>query len=58
MYHLYLSYEDGESRKCRSQSMSKSVATFFDENGQFCMDLFEPELSRLHNSLAAEKKEK
>ena len=58
IYSLHLTYQDGETRKTRSQSMSKSVSSFFDENGQICMDLFEPEVSKLHNSLTTEKKEK
>ena len=58
IYHLHVTYQDGETKKVRSQSVSKSVSNFFDENGQFCMDKFEPEVSKLHNGLAADKKEK
>ncbi len=58
MYSLNISYEDGSSKKSRSQNFTKSVSCFYDENGLLCMDLFEPEVIKLHNGLTAEKKEK
>lgn len=50
--------EDGQTHKTREANLSKSVASWFDENGSLVWELFEPEMVKLHNSLAVEKKDK
>lgn len=59
IYHLVVSYSNsGKSSQAREAKIEKSVASWFDENGTLVFDLFEVEVSKLHNSLLTEKKEK
>ena len=46
------------SKETRSADVTKSVACYYDENGVVCMDLFEPEIIKMHTSLSSEKKDK
>ncbi|KAL1123950.1 hypothetical protein AAG570_001720, partial [Ranatra chinensis] len=57
-YNLHMTVKDGKSGSVREGSVVKSVANFFDENGALIADLLEPEVTRLHNSLLSERKEK
>jgi signal peptidase complex subunit 2 len=57
MYDLILAYRDGKSGKMRESSVQRSVADFFDENGQICMDLVEAAVLKMHKSLASDKKD-
>lgn len=56
-YNLSLSYKDAKGSK-REASSKKSVANFIDVNGRVVHELVESEVSRLHNSLLSEKKDK
>ena len=51
-------YIDGQTKEERRATIERSVANFFDEKGQLCIDLFEPEVRSLALSLTTEKKEK
>ncbi|KAK9510487.1 hypothetical protein O3M35_005266 [Rhynocoris fuscipes] len=57
-YNLSLVMKDGKTGAVRSATIVRSVANFIDENGVILQDLIEPEVSKLHNSLLAERKEK
>ncbi|XP_075213433.1 signal peptidase complex subunit Spase25 [Lycorma delicatula] len=57
-YNLVLTCRDGKSGAVREATMVRSVANFFDENGVLIFDLLEPEVTRLHNSLLLERKDK
>lgn len=57
-YHLHFTYIDGQTKEARSASMVKSVSNFYDINGSLCMDIFEPEIRRLHTDLTSERKDK
>ncbi|XP_063245206.1 signal peptidase complex subunit 2 isoform X2 [Bacillus rossius redtenbacheri] len=57
-YNLILSCKNGKTGARYEATMVKSVANFFDENGTLIYELLEPEVSKLHNSLLAERKEK
>lgn len=35
--------------------MARSVASFFDEEGKLCLEMFEPEIRKLQSSLLSKK---
>jgi len=57
IYDLSLTFFDGKSGKSREDSIHRSVADFFDENGLLCMDLVESAVMKMHKSLANDKKD-
>ncbi|XP_073995161.1 signal peptidase complex subunit Spase25 [Rhodnius prolixus] len=57
-YNLSLAMKDGKTGTIRSATIVRSVANFIDENGVIVHELIEPEVSKLHNSLLSERKEK
>nr|BAN20852.1 microsomal signal peptidase [Riptortus pedestris] len=57
-YNLTLTFKDGKTGNIRSASISKSVANFIDENGIIIHELVEPEVSKLHNNLLVDRKDK
>jgi len=58
MYEIFMSYTDGITGESRESSFSNSVSHYFDENGYLCNDIFDTEVLKLQNSLAADKKTK
>lgn len=55
---LQLCVRDGKTGKVREGSITRSVANFIDSNGVILYDLVEPEVTKLHNSLLIDRKDK
>ncbi|CAH1098801.1 unnamed protein product [Psylliodes chrysocephalus] len=57
-YTLSLVFVDGKTKQKRETSIKKSVANYVDVNGNVVTDLVEAEITKMHNSLLSERKEK
>jgi hypothetical protein len=58
MYTLSLTCYKGKSATEKTVQFEKSVACFFDTDGNLLQDLLEPEVLKLHNNIMSGKREK
>ena len=58
MYSLSLCSVNSANGQIREASFEKSVANFFDTEGNLLNDLLEPEVLKLHSNIISGKKDK
>ncbi|KXJ19715.1 probable signal peptidase complex subunit 2 [Exaiptasia diaphana] len=57
LYTLTMSFKDGETKREREQTLSKSVASWFDRDGILIPEFFDRDVNELHKSLCSDKKD-
>ncbi|XP_018330658.1 probable signal peptidase complex subunit 2 [Agrilus planipennis] len=57
-YTLQLVCKDSKTGHFRQTTCTKSIANYVDVNGYVCHDIVEAEVTKLHNSLLGERKDK
>lgn len=57
-YNLVLTLRDAKTGNVRSTSIKKSVANFVDVDGYVVHEIVENDVTKMHNSLLSERKEK
>jgi signal peptidase complex subunit 2 len=57
-YRLVLAFKDSKTGSQRETDLTKSVAHFVDVNGSVVHEIVENEVTKLHNSLLSERKDK
>ncbi|CAG9835096.1 unnamed protein product [Diabrotica balteata] len=57
-YSLNLAYIDGKTRQRREHNIKKSIAKYIDQQGTVVKENVEDEITKMHNSLLSERKEK
>ncbi|KAK3727168.1 hypothetical protein QZH41_015185 [Actinostola sp. cb2023] len=56
-YSITMSFRDGETKKEREQTITKSIACWFDSEGVLIPEFFDRDVMELHKYLSSDKKD-